>query len=526
MNISTIDLSILIGYFLLVFGIGFYVARQTKTGEDLFLGGRSFTWGIIGLSLFASNISSSTIIGLSGAAYTSGIVNSVYEWMSGLPLIIAALIFIPLYLKARITTIPEFLEYRFDNRSRVFFSAVTIVMSVIVELAGGLYAGAMVLGIFFPEFELWQITIIVAVIAAIYTAFGGLKAVVYTDAIQAIILIVGCSIMTLILFKEFDYTWANVLDAATKAGKDANHFSVVRPLDDEALPWPGLLIGVPFLGFWYWSTNQFIVQRVLGSKNITHARWGVMLAGFLKIIPLFLMVIPGAMAISLYPNIENGDAVFPVLMQEVLPVGLFGLVLAGLISAVMSSVDSILNSASTLIVVDFIEPRQKDMSEKQKMNYGRILTFILMFVAAFLAPQIQKFPSLWDYLQQMFSIVVPPIVVIFLVGVFYKRGNGHGSFAALVGGTLLGVLLFVLSVKGLWDLHYTLNVGLCILFSALLFVVVSMATPPPTKEQIERFTYRKELIGEGMEGQPWYLDYRFHSALLVFIMAYILYLFW
>ncbi len=526
MNISTIDLSILIGYFILVFGIGIYVARQTKTGEDLFLGGRSFTWGVIGLSLFASNISSSTIIGLSGAAYTTGIVNSVYEWMSGVPLIIAAVIFVPLYLKARITTIPEFLEYRFDVRSRVFFSAVTIIMSVIVELAGGLYAGAMVLSIFFPSLALWQITVIVAVVAAVYTAFGGLKAVVYTDAIQAVILIVGCSIMTLILFKEFDYTWANVLTAATEAGKDANHFSIVRPIDDKALPWPGLLIGVPFLGFWYWTTNQFIVQRVLGSKNITHARWGVLLAGFLKIIPLFLMVIPGAMAISLYPDIENGDAVFPILMQEVLPVGLFGLVLAGLISAVMSSVDSILNSASTLIVVDFIEPRMENMDDKTKMNYGRILTFVLMFIAAFLAPQIQHFQSLWDYLQQMFSIVVPPVVVIFLVGVFYKRGNGHGSFAALIGGTLLGILLFVLSVKGLWDLHYTMNVGICILFSTVLFVGVSLATPPPSEQQIAQFTYRKDLLSEGMEGQPWYLDYRFHSALLVFIMGYILYLFW
>jgi solute:Na+ symporter, SSS family len=526
MNISTLDLSILVGYFIVIFIVGYYVARQTKTSEDLFLGGRSFTWGVIGLSLFASNISSSTIIGLSGAAYTTGIVNSVYEWMSALPLIIAAVIFVPLYLKARITTIPEFLEYRFDVRSRVFFSVVTIIMSVIVELAGGLYAGAIVLGTFFPGMELWQISLLVAFVTASYTAFGGLKAVVYTDAMQAVILIVGCAVMTILLFEKFDYNWANVLTAASEAGKDANHFSVVRPLDDKALPWPGLLIGVPFLGFWYWTTNQFIVQRVLGAKDVTHARWGVMFAGLLKFIPLFLMVFPGAMAIGLYPNIENGDMVFPVLMQEVLPVGLFGLVLAGLISAVMSSVDSILNSASTLIVVDFIEPYSKNISETQKMNYGKGLTFVLMFIAAILAPQIQHFQSLWDYLQQMFSIVVPPIVVIFLVGVFYKRGNGHGSFAALVGGTLLGIFLFVLSVKGLWNLHYTMNVGICIVFSALLFVVASLLTAPPTEAQIGQFTYRKELLSEGMDNQPWYLDYRFHSALLIFIVGYILYLFW
>ncbi len=525
-TLETLDLSILIGYFLLVFGIGFYVARQNKTGDDLFLGGRSFTWGLIGLSLFASNISSATIIGLSGAAYTTGIVNSVYEWMSGVPLIIAALIFIPLYLRAKITTIPEFLEYRYDVRSRIFFSAVTIIMSVIVELAGGLYAGAMVLSIFFPSLALWQITLIVACVAAIYTAFGGLKAVVYTDAIQAVILIIGCSIMTIILFEKFDYNWANVVSAAADAGKDANHFSVVRSADDTTLPWPGLLIGVPFLGFWYWTTNQFIVQRVLGSKNIKQARWGVMLAGFLKVIPLFLMVIPGAMAIGLYPDLENGDAVFPTLMKEVLPAGLFGLVLAGLVSAVMSSVDSILNSASTLIVVDFIEPRQKGISEKQKMNYGRAITFILMVIAAILAPAIQEFPSLWDYLQQMFSITAPPIVVIFLVGVFYKRGNGSGSFAALTLGTLFGLTLFILQVNDLWHLHYTMNVGLNILFSTVVFVVVSLMTAPPNEETVQKYTYQKELILAGMEDTKWYQDYRLHSALLVALMGYILFILW
>lgn len=522
-TISNIDIAIVLGYLVLVLCIGFWVARKTKTGEDLFLGGRSFGWGLIALSLFASNISSSTIIGLSGAAYTTGIVNSVYEWMSGIPLIIAALIFVPLYLNSRITTIPEFLEKRFDRRSQLFFSAVSIFSTIMIETAGALYAGSLVLQAFFPDLVLWQTAMVLAVIAGIYTATGGLKAVVITDAIQAVILIVGCSIMTYILFEKVDFDWSRVVDAAPEG-----HFSVVKPMDAEAssIPWLGLLGGVPILGFWYWSTNQYIVQRVLGAKDIRHARWGMILAGFLKIIPLFIMVIPGALALVLYPGLENGDAVFPFLVTNVLPVGLVGLVLAGLISAIMSSVDSALNSSSTLVVIDFIKPNRPEITETQTANYGRITTVVLMVIAALWAPQIANFENLWGYLQQMFSILVPPIVVIFLVGVFFKRGNGDGAFWTLILGTAGGVLWFTLSQVGLWDLHYTLNVGLMVIISTIIFVVVSLMTAPPKKAQIELLTYRKGLINDGMEGLKWYQDYRLHIVLLVALIGYILWIFW
>lgn len=520
-GISTIDLTIIILYFIMILGIGFAIARRTKTSDDLFLGGRTFGWALIGLSLFASNISSATIIGLSGAAYTTGIVNSVYEWLSALPLIVAALIFVPLYLRSRITTIPEFLAKRFDRRSQVFFSAVTVIMSIVVEMAGGLYAGAIVMQAFFPNLELWHVTLPLAIVAGVYTAFGGLRAVVLTDAIQAIILMVGCTVLTYMLYKRLDFSWANVL-----ANVPEGHFSVVRPLSDSTLPWPGLILGVPFLGFWYWSTNQYIVQRVLGARDIRQARWGVMLAGLLKIVPLFIMVIPGAMAISILPDLPNGDAVFPRAVVEILPVGMIGIVLAGLLSAIMSSVDSTLNSASTLVVVDFIKPNNPDITDKAMAQTGRITTLILMVVAALWAPMIANFEGLWSYLQQMFSIVVPPIVVIFLVGVFYKRGNGDGAFWTLVIGTLLGVVLFLAGEYGYSSLHYTYNVGLMVGVSTLIFIVVSNLTEPPSAEKIEEYTFRRELLSDGMDGVPWYQDYRFHSLLLVIIMGYILYVFW
>lgn len=508
-TISNIDLTIVILYFVVVLGIGLYISKFTKTGEDLFLGGRSFGWGLIGLSLFASNISSSTIIGLTGAAYTTGIVNSVYEWMSGLPLIIAALIFVPLYLKNKITTIPEYLEKRFDRRSQLFFSGVSIFSTIVVETAGGLYAGALVLQVFFPDLIMWQTAIGLALIAGIYTAFGGLKAVVYTDAIQAVILIIGCTVMSFIVFGKLDYSWSNVL-----ASVPEGHFSVVRPLDDPGIPWPGLILGVPFLGFWYWSTNQYIVQRILGARSLNDARWGVILAGFLKIAPLFIMVFPGAMAISLFPGLENGDAVFPKLVTEVLPVGMVGIVLAGLVSAILSSVDSALNSSSTLVVMDFIQPNKPNLSDTDLAKYGRTATLIFMIIAALWAPQIQNFEGLWNYLQQMFSILVPPIAVIFLVGVFYKRGNGHGAFWTLVGGTSAGVIAFILEQYEMWSIHYTINVGIMIALSTVIFIVVSLMTDPPSEEQISYLTFDADYIDEGTAGFPWYKNYKYQMAIL------------
>ena len=520
-GIATLDLVIIGIYFFTVLAVGLFIARTTKTGEDLFLGGRSFGWGLIGLSLFASNISSSTIIGLSGAAYSTGIVQSVYEWMSGLPLIVAALVFIPLYLNAKITTIPEFLERRFDRRSQVFFSAVTIFLSILVDTAGGLYAGAIVLQTFFPNLILWQTCLVLALIAGIYTAFGGLKAVVYTDAIQAIILIVGCSILSYLLFQRMDFSWSAVVNSAPEG-----HFSIVRPLNDDSLPWPGLLLGVPILGFWYWVTNQYIVQRVLGGRNIQHARLGVIFAGFLKVIPLFIMVIPGAMAISLFPGLDNPDSVFPTTVLEVLPTGLVGLVLAGLISAIMSSVDSTLNSASTLIVIDFVKPQYEELTEERTAFWGRVSTLILMVVAAAWAPMIANFDGIWAYLQQMFSIVVPPIAAIFLLGVFYERGNANGAFYTLVIGTLIGVGLFILGQMGLWGIHYTINVGIMLGVSSLIFVLFSSFSSPPHPEKVQAYTYRKSLLTEGMgEHTPWYKDYRVYMTLLLLLIGYILFLF-
>jgi len=523
--IGGLDIGVIVAYFLVVVIIGVIVSRKTDTGEDLFLAGRSLGWGIIGFSLFASNISSTTLIGLSGAAYSSGIAVSTYEWMSGVPLLILAFVFLPLYLRSRITTIPEFLELRFDRRSRRYFSIVTIALSIIVDTAGGLYAGAVVLKTFFPDLVIWQVCVGLGLFAGLYTAAGGLKAVVYTDLLQAIVLIFGTTLMTFIMFGQLDYSWANVVAAVP----NEEHLSMIRPIGDEMLPWPGIIMGVSLLGFWYWVTNQYIVQRVLGAKDLKNAQYGAILGGFLKIIPLFTMVLPGAMAILLVPDLPNADMVFPTLVTTVLPVGVTGLVLAGLIAAIMSSVDSTLNSASTLVVHDFVLEAKPDTPREKIGTYGKITTLILMVVAIAWAPQIANFGGLWVYLQQAFGIIVPPVAVIFLVGAFWKRGNANGAIWALGLGHALGVVVFILGQMGMWPIHFTINVGIMAIVSTIIFVVFSLKSEPPTEDVVQRMTWSPGVANEvhAAEGNEASKGGRMiFSALLVVAMIAVVIGFW
>ena len=492
--------------------IGIWISRKTKSGDDLFLGGRSLTWGVIGLSLFASNISSTTIVGLTGAAYSSGIVQSVYEWISRIPLIIAALIFVPLYLNSKLLQSLSFWQKDLTEGTS-FFSVITIITSILIETAGGLYAGAIVLKTFIPNLVIWQTTLVLALFAGIYTAYGGLKAVVYTDSLQAIILIFGGIVLTYILFEKIDFSLETMIASAPEG-----HFSIYRPINDKTLPWPGLFLGVPLLGFWYWSTNQYIVQRVLGAKDIKNARWGVLLGGFLKLIPLFIMVIPGAMAISIYSGIENPDMVYPTIVLNALPKGLIGLVLAGLISAIMSSVDSTLNSSSTLVVVDFIKPKISNISSNDIVKYGRWSTFILMIIAAIWAPMIQYFGGYMGLLATNVCYFCPTHSCPFFGWVFDKKGNANGAYLTLILGTILGIIIFILQQFGIWNIHFTINAGIVVALSAIVFILSSRMFAPPANEIIENFTFQKRLLDQDNDVNYWYQNYKMWSGLLLLLI--------
>jgi SSS family solute:Na+ symporter len=523
-ELSWIDFAVIALYFLATAGIGVWVSRMVDSGEDLFLAGRSLTWPVIGLSLFASNISTTTLIGLAGAAYMSGIAVSAYEWMAGIPLLLLAFVFAPVFLATKITTIPEYLEKRFDRRSRLYFSALTIALSIIVDTAGGLYAGAVVLRTFFPSLGITETCIVLGLFAGVYTASGGLRAVVYTDVMQACALILGTALLAIILFARMDYDWKTVVESVPQPG----HLSMVQPIGDEMLPWPGLMLGVPILGIWYWATNQYIVQRVLGARSLGDAQAGAVMGGLLKLVSLFTMVLPGAMAISLLPDLPNPDMVFPAMVTEILPVGVTGLVLAGLIAAIMSSVDSTLNSASTLVVHDFTLPRYPDMAPSRIAWLGRITTLLLMVIAIAWAPQIARFGGLWDYLQQAFSILVPPIVAIFLMGVFWRRGTATGAFHALITGHILGLILFVLTQMEFWPLHFTINVAVMTLVSGLLFVMFSVSTPKQDSRDLGDTIWRPALLGGEPTGNSgrWLATVLVPSLILAAGMATILLAFW
>ena len=416
---------------------------------------------------------------------------------------------------------PEFLELRFDRRSRLYFSAITVVLSIVVDTAGGLYAGALVLKVFWPDLVIWQTCVVLAVVAGLYTAAGGLKAVVYTDVIQAVVLILGTALMTWLIFAEFDFSWA-----AATAGLPEGQLSLIRPLDDPGLPWFGTLTIVPVLGFWYWATNQYITQRVLGAKNLEHARWGAMLGGGLKLLPLFIMVLPGAMAINLLPErLDNPDMVFPTLVTQYLPIGVIGLVLAGLIAAIMSSVDSTLNSASTLIVHDFIEPHHPEFRPEKVGMYGRVTTLILMVVAAAWAPFIAEMGGLFAYLQQAFSIIVPPVAVIFLVGVFWRGATPGGAFYTLLIGHAIGLVILVLRVNGAITVHFTYTAFLLLVISLVIFVVASKRTAQKPAAEFEELIWKPEMARPERPVPIW-KDYRYQGAVVLILTLWMLVVFW
>jgi SSS family solute:Na+ symporter len=483
-------------------------------------------WPVIGISLYASNMGSTALVGLSGDAYATGISVFNYEWMAAVVLVFFAVFLAPFYIKSRVYTMPEFLERRYDSRSRYYFSGLTLFGNIVIDTAGHLYAGGLVLKLIFPDIPLTETIIVLAVLAGIYTIAGGLVAVMYTDVIQTGLLILGTIIVSVVAFNKIG-SW----DAVT-AVTPPEMLSLVRPLDDPAVPWLGLITGVPLLGFYFWCTNQFMVQRMLSAKDTNNARWGALLAAAMKIPVIFIMVLPGTMARVLYPNLSNPDMVYPTMMFDMLPVGLRGLILTGLIAALMSSIDSTLNSASTLVTMDFVAKFKPQLDRKQLMRVGRIATAVFMVLAALWAPQIQNFGSLFKYLQSVLAYISPPIVAVFLLGLFWKRTTATGAFTSLIVGFVVSVTLFVgniMEVTWLPDLHFLYVAPILLVFSLVTAIVVSLMGPAPAAEKVEPLTwtpafFRRET--EELRALPWWQNYRILSAIVLAATAVVVIMWW
>jgi len=496
---TSLDWITLILFFI---GLGYIIWRvinqKQDSPEQYFLAGRNLGWFVIGASIFASNIGSEHIVGLAGTAANSGMVMGHYELHSWIILLLGWF-FVPFYLNSTVFTMPEFLEKRFSESSRWILTIITLVSYVLTKVSVTVYAGAVVfetlMGI-----EFWSGALLIVLITGCYTILGGLRAVIYTDALQAMVLIVGSITISVIGLLKIG-GWGNLVSVV-----EPTHFNMFLPSDHPDFPWIGMVFAPPIIGVWYWCTDQYIVQRVLSAKNVSEARKGTIFAGYLKLLPIFMFFIPGLIAYAMTKTGQlsygSSDQVFPTLVRELLPSGIRGLVAGGLLAALMSSLSSVFNSCSTLFTMDIYKKLYPDTNEKKLVFVGRIATGIVVLSGILWIPFIKVVSGagLYTYLQSVQAYIAPPIASVFLLGLFWSRINANGALAALVGGFIAGMIRLGLEIKkstltvdGIWyqiaDLNFLYFAIFSFLTCVVVLIAVSMLTPPPDLEKINGLTY-------------------------------------
>jgi solute:Na+ symporter, SSS family len=523
-QITWLDIGVVVTYIAITIAIGVWFARGKRDTEGYFLGGRNFIWPLVGLSLFATNQSGTSFIGLSSSGYADGIAVFNYEWVGALVLIFFVVVFLPFYLRSQVYTMPEFLENRFNRKARYGLSVYTVLSETFLSTAASLYAGGLVINLLFPEVPLWMAIVTLGVVAGVYTIAGGLTAVVITDTIQAVTIIVGSIAITVMVFTRID-SWSQVRQATPEAS-----FDLIRPATDPAVPWPALLTGLVIISIYYFCMNQVQVQRVLGARNMDHGRWGSLLAGLLKLTLLFIIILPATAAVVLYPNLDNPDRIWPILAFDLLPIGLRGVLLAALIAALMSTIDSNLNAISTIITMDFVRTLRPDIGQQALVGIGRIATAILMIIAVTWAPQITNFPTLWEYFQSAVSYLTPSIVAVFVMGIFWRRVNGTAAFATIVVGLSLGVVGFILNeVIGVFEIQFLYAAAILFAFACVLMVAISLLTSPPPAEKTDGLIWNNSYWREEsreLAQKPLYYNYRYWSIALAGVTAIIVIVFW
>jgi len=533
LNLNIIDLVVIVLYIIFIIWWGLKHSKSSDS-DAYFLAGRDLKWPMVGLSLFAASISSSTLMGNSGEGFINGIAVFNYNWISILVMVFFAIFFLPFYIKSGIFTMPEFLERRFDSRSRTYFSFITIIGNIFLDASATLYAGALIINMIFPGVDMMLIIIGMAVVAGSYTIIGGLSSVINTEVIQAFVLIIGS---TLLAFFAMDSIggW----EVFTERFNDGVWLKLTRPMDDPTVPWLGMWVGIPILGFYFWGNNQVMVQRVLSAKSIDHGRKGVLLVGFLYLFTLFIFIIPGLVArgINLFgvenlphemisgSNLKtqygiNTDQVYPRLISKVLPVGLIGIILSAMISALTSALSATLNSVSTLFTMDFYSKINKTASSEKKVKVGKITAVVTIIIAILWAPYIGKFDSLIAYYQEILSYLAPPVVGTFFMGLFWKRANAIGAFSGLMSGLFIAIVIMTLKyIFGIeLGLHFLLLAPIILVLSVLTNTIVSLMTAPPPVDKVKENTWTREIWAEetlALKGVVWYKNFRLQALFLV-----------
>jgi solute:Na+ symporter, SSS family len=546
---STLDWLIIFLYFCGLGALTTYVVRRGKeTSTDYFLAGRNLGWWVIGASIFASNIGSEHIVGLAGSGAQDGVALAHYE-LHAWCLLVLAWVFVPFYMRSLVFTMPEFLERRFSVESRYVLSIVSILTFIVSKIAVGIFAGGVVFAALLPELSVtiggttidsfWIGSVLVIVLTGLYTALGGMRAVAYNDTVQVVVLICGSALLTFYglyqlggwdeLRRICGSEMFNLWKPLVPAGVEGTWAPVKEPTRiawyfNDRFPWLGMAICAPIIGLWYWCTDQYIVQRALGAPNETVARRGSIFAAFLKLFPPYLFIIPGLIAFALAksgrnpgladaffgphaaPNATQGA--FPLMVQHLLPSGLRGIVVAGLLSALMGSLAGVFNACSTLFTVDLYQKWKPNATEHELVRTGRIATTVMVLIAMAWIPVIKGAHGLYNYLQAVQGYLAPPIFVVFFFGVFNKRLNAIGCLWALIVGFVIGVFRLIvdtpvsLRLAGyengytyggfLWvvnNIYFQYYSVLITLVSIVVMVVVSYATAPPSEAQLTGLTF-------------------------------------
>jgi SSS family solute:Na+ symporter len=495
---ETLDWIVIGIYFALIAGLAAWVMkRKQQTTEDYFLAGRNIGWFVVGASIFASNIGSEHVVGLAGAGAGGKIPMLIYELHAWL-VITLGWVFLPFYIRSGVFTMPEFLERRFDSRTRWFLSVFSLVAYVLTKISVTVYAGGIVISSIL-HIDFWFGALMTVVLTGIYTILGGMRAVVYTEVLQTMILVIGAGTLTFIGLDAVG-GWDGLQQSL-----EPGYLNMWRPSTDPDFPWPSLVITSTVVGLWYWCTDQYIVQRVLAARNITEGRRGTIFGGFLKLLPVFLFLIPGVVALALKNRGElswdSPDQAFAALLMNKMPIGLRGLIAAGLMAALMSSLASVFNSCSTLFTVDVYKKLKPQTPEKDLLRIGRIATGIVVLLGIAWIPIMQNISGvLYEYLQSVQSYIAPPITAVFLLGIFYKRINSKAALTTLIVGMAvafirIGLELAIYQLEPgsilyiIGSTNFLSFAAWFFLFCVILCLVVSWLTPPPLAEQIQGLTF-------------------------------------
>ncbi|BDS06977.1 solute:sodium symporter family transporter [Oceaniferula spumae] len=541
-GVATLDVVIIAAYILGVVGIGLYAGKLMKkkssTGDskDYFLAGGTLKWPMIGLALFATNISCVHLVSLAQSGFDSGLLNGNFEWMAAFTLILLSLFFAPFYIKSKVATLPDFLEKRYNRPCRDMLAVFSLVSAVIIHIGFSFLTGGIVLRDIFGV-DIYVAIIAIAALTALYTIVGGLLAVVLTEAIQTVILIAGASIITWIAYDKMG-GWNAMVTSLEMTG-DTEKLSMLRPHGDESgMPWYAIMLGYPVLGIWYWCADQTIVQRVLGAKDENHARVGPIFAGIIKIIPVFIFVLPGLLAYTLASTgkldltaltdaegVVDSKGIYTAMITQLLPIGIKGLVIAALLAALMSTVSGALNSISTLTAFDLFKRFKPETPDTQLVFIGRIAAAVALVLAIALVPMLIKAPSIFNALNSIIAHIAAPVTCVFLLGVFWKKANAFSAQWTMVIGAAAGTTAYFTDASAGIAGGFMMMAFYLFVFCVVVQVALTLISGQKVPQSSADLCWDHPLDPVRQPGWSGIGNYKFLSVLLLVIMGVLYYAF-